>query len=68
MIGSPHHSATPVEWNGKLYAGRNACARAANVDPSTIDYHLNTHGNLARLGLTKARPITLPPLPWEAKQ
>lgn len=45
----------PVRHNGVTYESQAACARALGVQAKTIAYHLNTFGDLSRLGKRKKR-------------
>lgn len=47
-------------WNGRIYVGTKAVAEAAGVGTGTVSYHLNTHGNLDRLGHGNARHFRAP--------
>ncbi len=48
---------TPViDSSGTIFASQRAAARAHGVDRMTIQYHLNTHGSLDRLGRGNSRP------------
>jgi hypothetical protein len=68
MIGEPDCNGFPVAWRGKVYASQRTLAAHAKCDEQTVRYHLDKHGNIDRLGLMKAKPVNLPPLPWEAHQ
>lgn len=42
-------------WRGREYHGMRAVAEAAGVTKSAVRYHLETHGNLDRLGAGQSR-------------
>lgn len=42
-------------WRGREYVGMRAVAQAAGVTKAAVRYHLETHGNLDRLGAGPSR-------------
>lgn len=55
-MSNPFENPGVYIWRGKTYFGIRAVARAHGVSRKTVAYHLDTHGDLSRLGRGKARP------------
>ena len=64
-----------IDAKGRRYPSIRACARAYGVHRRTVAYHLDTYGNLERLGMGKARinpqhrakPMNLGAYTWSSR-
>lgn len=65
-----------IDKQGREYPSIRACARAHGVNRRTVAYHLDTHGNLDRLGVKPrqvnpqyaAKPVTLGAHRWPSRK
>ncbi|AKG94563.1 hypothetical protein Shpa_53 [Paracoccus phage Shpa] len=61
-----------IDAKGQAYPSVRACARAYGVHRQVVSYHLDTYGDLSRLGMGQrrvnpqnaAKPVRIGPLSW----